>query len=156
MRPIKSHGWKPLHVEGIDGISCQHLQVMMTELLQKHWEWQEDKRNNVWFAQQQETPTMYIASMDSKTAFDAARPQHIAKIMGDQDVHGLITAAFSREMRGLEGHAAFEHVEIRFKCTRCIRQVSVEAPTLWLKLAMHFFWNVEKERLVEEKDGSSY
>ena len=25
-------------------IGCQHLQVMMTHLLQKHWEWQEDKR----------------------------------------------------------------------------------------------------------------
>ena len=28
---------------GIDAISCQHLQVLMTQLLQKHWEWQEDE-----------------------------------------------------------------------------------------------------------------
>ena len=27
--------WKQLHVEGIDGVGCQHLQVMIT--LQKHW-----------------------------------------------------------------------------------------------------------------------
>ena len=26
---------------GIDGVSCQHLQVLMTHLSQKHWEWQE-------------------------------------------------------------------------------------------------------------------
>ena len=28
---------------GVDGISCQHLQVMVTNLLQTHWKWQEEK-----------------------------------------------------------------------------------------------------------------
>ena len=27
---------KKLHLGGIDGITCQHLQVVMTQLLQKH------------------------------------------------------------------------------------------------------------------------
>ena len=36
--------WKSLHVGGIDCISCQRPQVMVTHLLQKHWEWQEDRR----------------------------------------------------------------------------------------------------------------
>ena len=37
--------WKQLHVGSIDGISCQHFPVLMTNLLlQKHWEWQEDTR----------------------------------------------------------------------------------------------------------------
>ena len=35
--PVK---WKDLHVVGMDGISCQHLQVLVTNLLQKHWAWQ--------------------------------------------------------------------------------------------------------------------
>ena len=35
--------WKDLHVGGLDGISCQHLQVLSTNLLQKHWEWQEER-----------------------------------------------------------------------------------------------------------------
>ena len=30
-----------LHVGGINGCSCQHLQVMMMQLLQKHCEWQD-------------------------------------------------------------------------------------------------------------------
>ena len=30
--------WKNLHAGGVDGTSCQHLQVMVTNLLQKHWE----------------------------------------------------------------------------------------------------------------------
>ena len=28
--------WKNLHVGGVDGVSCQHLQVTVTNLLQKH------------------------------------------------------------------------------------------------------------------------
>ena len=43
-REKESEEWKHLHVGSIDGISCQHLQVMVTQLLQKHWEWQEDTR----------------------------------------------------------------------------------------------------------------
>ena len=34
--------WRELHVGGIEGISCQDLQVMMTQLLQKHSEWPEN------------------------------------------------------------------------------------------------------------------
>ena len=35
--------WKKLHVGGLFGISCKHLQVMMANLPQKHWEWQEER-----------------------------------------------------------------------------------------------------------------
>ena len=38
--------WKKSHVGGIEGISCQHFQVMMTNFRQKHWEWQEDKTSD--------------------------------------------------------------------------------------------------------------
>ena len=31
---------KQLQVGGIDGISSQHLQVLMTQMLHKHWDWQ--------------------------------------------------------------------------------------------------------------------
>ena len=45
---------------------------------------------------------MYLANMDIKTTFDVARPKHIAKIMGDQEVHGWIAAALLRVMAGLK------------------------------------------------------
>ena len=106
-----------------DGISCQHLQVLTTQLLQKHREWHCCVKR----------PTMYLASMDIKTAFGVARPQHIAKNMGDQDVQGWITAALQREIAGLEGQATFGNVESTFSFARCSRQGSVEAPRLWLK-----------------------
>ena len=40
-----------------------------------------------------------------------------------------------REMKGPEGHAAFESVDSKINVARCIRQGGVEAPRLWLKLS---------------------
>ena len=88
-------GWKRLHVRGIDGISCQHVQVMVTHLLQKHMEWQEDRRPMMRHGSVIR-PAVYLA-------FGVARPKHIARIMDDEDVHGWIVAALLREMAGVEG-----------------------------------------------------
>ena len=41
---------KQVHVGGIDGISCQHLQVMTQ--LQKRLELQEDRRKNLWYGRE--------------------------------------------------------------------------------------------------------
>ena len=60
--------WKKLHVGGVNGISCQHLQVMAANLLQKHWEWQEEDRTPMLRHGNAVRPTMYLASMDIKTA----------------------------------------------------------------------------------------
>ena len=67
-------------------------------------------------------PTMYMSSIDIKTASDVARPQHVANITGDQQVHGWITAPWLREMAGLEGQVTFENVDSTFPFTRCICQ----------------------------------
>ena len=53
-------------------------------------------------------PTMFLVGMDIKTAFDEARPRHIAKIMEDHNAHGWLISAFLREMARLEGQATFE------------------------------------------------
>ena len=34
---------RSLHMGGVDGRSCQHLQVLATNLPHKHWEWQEER-----------------------------------------------------------------------------------------------------------------
>ena len=60
--------WKNLHVGGVDGISCQHLQVMVTNLPQKHREPQEE-RNPVLRHGAVVRPTIYLASLDIKSAF---------------------------------------------------------------------------------------
>ena len=66
-------------------------------------------------------PTMFMASLDIKTAFDEARPRHIAKIVESHDIHGWLIAALLREMSGLEGNAMFECVESSFNFNRCLR-----------------------------------
>ena len=80
------------------------------------------------------------------SAFDVARPKHIARIMEDHDAQGGIIAVLLREMAGLEGQAAFECVESRFSFARCIRRGSVAAPRLWLEMAMQILANMEQAR----------
>ena len=77
----ESEKWKKVHTGGLDGISCQHLQVMMTNVIQKHWEWQEE-RNPVMKHGTVVRPTLYLASLDIKTAFDEARPKHMVAQRG--------------------------------------------------------------------------
>ena len=64
---------------GIEAISCQHFQAMMKKLLQKHGESQEDRRPMIKHGSVIR-PTMYMASMDIKTALDVARPKQIVRI----------------------------------------------------------------------------
>ena len=51
-------------------------------------------------------------------------------------MHGWLIAALLGEMAGHEGEAAFENVESKFPLPKCIRQGSVEAPRLWLEMAV--------------------
>ena len=84
-----------LHIGGVEEISCQHLQVMVTNLLQKQWEWQEEGNP----AMRHGTvvrPTMYMACLDIKTAFDEAKPKRVAKVMDDHNTHEWIIAALLR------------------------------------------------------------
>ena len=70
-----------VRVGGVDGGSCQHFQVMMTQLLQKHWELQDDRRKDVRHGRE-EGPTMLIASVDTKTAFDVGKTEAYCKHSG--------------------------------------------------------------------------
>ena len=94
---------------------------MMTNLLQKHWEWQEDRRPLSKHGSEI-CSTINLASMDIKTASDVARPKHIAQIMEDHNIHGWIIAAFLREMAGLEGQAMCECVESAERKWRAINK----------------------------------
>ena len=68
--------WKKLHARGIDGISCQHFQFIMTILLQKQWEWHEDRRPMMRHGSLKRL-TVYLASVDIKTAFDVASSEKL-------------------------------------------------------------------------------
>ena len=94
-------------------------------------------------------PAMYLGSMDLKTAFDVARPNHSAKMLSDQDDRGWITAALLREMLGRPSD--FRTWDGTSFFTSCIRQGTVEAPRHWREMAMEILWNVELE---EGSDGT--
>ena len=84
--------------------------VIMTQLLQKHWEWQGDK---LLARQREKRPTM--------------------NILGEQDTHGWITADF-REIRSLGGQPTARDASVKEAPTLWLKgwkfifaKVSVEA-----------------------------
>ena len=99
-----------IHVGRVDGMSCQHLQVLVTNFLHKRWEWQEEW-NSVMKHGTVVRPTMYLANLDIKTAFDGAKPKHVAKILDGHKIHGWPISALLREMSGMSGKATVECVE---------------------------------------------
>ena len=102
--------------------------------LHKHWEWQEE-RSPMLKHGSVIRPTMLMASLDIKTAFDEARPRQIARSMEGLNMHGWLIAALLREISRLEGKAMFECVESSFNFNRCLCQGSAEAHRLWPMMA---------------------
>ena len=96
--------------------------------------------------------TMYLASLNKRTAFDEAKQKHVAGILDDHNTHGWLIAALLREMSGLSGTASCESVESRSSFNRCLRQGSVEAPRLWQKMASQTLSNVEEEWMMKRNN----
>ena len=71
--------------------------VMMTNLLQKHWEWQEEW-NPLLRHGNAVTPIMYLANLDIKTVSDETKPKHVAKFLDNHATHGWCIAVFLLEM----------------------------------------------------------
>ena len=95
-------------LEDSDGISCQHLQVMTTNVLQKHREWQEEWNPSLRHGSAV-TPTMYLANVDIKTISDETKPKQVAKFL-DSRATRMDNCEFLLEMSGLEGKATIECV----------------------------------------------
>ena len=84
-----------LHVGGIGGMSCQHLQVLMTRLLSETLGVARGPKKNAWHCSEQR-PAMHLYSMDIKTAVDVARPNNIAIFWSSRssrmDYSGIVTS----------------------------------------------------------------
>ena len=98
--------WRRLYVGAEKGVNCEHMQALLTNTSQRHWEWQEDRRTNL-------QPGMYrynaafMASLDVKTAFDVAMPSVVSKILTLTGVPGHLTAAPLAEMQDVRGSSCF-------------------------------------------------
>ena len=60
--------WSRLHAGAERGVNCEHMQAMAANILQRHWEWHEDRRTDL-------QPVLYryntaLQNLDVKTAFD--------------------------------------------------------------------------------------
>ena len=81
-------------------------------------------------------PIVYLASLDIKTAFDEARPTHVAQMMDSHNTHGWLIAALLREMSGLD-EAMFECVESRFRCQSVLAPGKRRGSSLVVKKMAH-------------------
>ena len=59
---------------------------------------------------------MHLASSDIKTAFDEAKPKHVAKILDGHDTHGWVIAALLHQVWELSGSATSESVWNPHEC----------------------------------------
>ena len=69
----------------------------MSNLLQKHWEWQENRREDLEHGKFK-YKTMCMANLDVKTAFDVANPSVVSKIRPLIGTHGHVVAVLLAEM----------------------------------------------------------
>ena len=90
--------WKSLHVGAERGINCEHMQV--TNVPQRHWEWQEDCWTDLQRLSWQAWPW--------KKAFDVANPSVVSWILTVTGVHGHSAAALLAEMQDVGCSACFE------------------------------------------------
>ena len=89
--------WKRLHVEAERGVNCEHMRALVTNIFQRHWEWQEDRRVDLQPGRFRYN-TAFMANLDVKNAFDVAKPSVVSKILTLTGAHGHLTAALLAEM----------------------------------------------------------
>ena len=90
--------------------NCEHVQALLTNILQRHWEWQEDRRTDLepGFYRYR---TAFLASLDVKTAFEVIKPSVESRNLSLSGVHGHVAAALLAEMQDVQGSACFENCE---------------------------------------------
>ena len=128
-RRTEAHWMEELHV-GAERVSTVSIcTVLLTNILQRHWEWQEDRRDarlRGFFMYQ----TAFVAGSDVRMALHVAKCSVMCKILTCMVTNGHVVAALWEEMKDVRSSACFENSETEFRYSRCIRQRSVEAPVL--------------------------
>ena len=72
-------------------VNCEHMQALVTNIFQRHWEWQEDRRVGLEPGRFR-CNTASMAGLDVKTAFDVAKPCVVSRILTLTGVHGHLAA----------------------------------------------------------------
>ena len=93
--------WRRLHRRRERCQMCEHMQALLTNILQSHREWQEDRRTHLEAGFFSFRPAV-MASLDVKTAFDVARPCgiNVLSLTRVQDVRGSACSESSEYSAG--------------------------------------------------------
>ena len=110
-------------------VGCEHIQVLQSNhCFENTWGWQEDKRSAP-ILEAHNCSTMYMVSLDIKTAFDVARPEVIGKVLqGDRGVWCLDCGDVVRDTK------PFGVLQISMHGKLMSSVPGVDAPTFCLKL----------------------
>ena len=131
---------KKSHVGGIESISCQHSQVMMTNLLQKYLGMAGGQKTND-YARQRDTTHNVVGEHGHQVGLRRGETEaHCTNYGGAQCPWLNYCSPLTRDGR----IRRTGHVESKFRFARCIRQGSVEAPRLRQKMAMQILSKVEQ------------
>ena len=90
--------WRSLHVGAERGVNCEHMQVLLTNIRLRHWEWEEDRPTDLQPGFYRYN-TAFMASLDVKKAFAVAKPAVVSKILTLTGFHGHVAAALLAEMQ---------------------------------------------------------
>ena len=112
--------WVSLHVGAERGVNSEHMQALLTNKLQRHWEWPEDRRTDLQ-PEFYRYNTAFMATLDVKTAFDVAKPSVVSKMLTLTGVHGHVTTALLPEMQDVGESACCENSETEFRYSTFVK-----------------------------------
>ena len=137
--------WRSLHVGAERGANCEHRHALLTNILQRHWERQEDCRTDL-------EPGVLLIQHGFHGEF--GRENGVRRGQALSGTGDSLHDRSSRSRGGgscwlrcktFKGSACFENRETEFMCSRCIRQGVVEARVLWRRVAKNVSWNAEEK-----------
>ena len=104
------------------------MQALLTNILQRHWERQEDRRTDL-EPKFYRNNTAFLSSLDARTAFDGTKPSVVSRILSLTGVHGQWRLCWVR-FRTFKGRPASKIVRRSSGTRGASRQGGVEAPSV--------------------------
>ena len=132
------------------GVNCGHVQALLTNIQQRHWEWLEDRRTDL-------EPglfryvTAFMASLDVKAALDVATSSVASKILSLIGVHGHVVAVSLAEMKDARGNACLENCETEFRYSKnAFGKERGGGFQCWVRAAKYVLWKAQER--VEDQE----
>ena len=92
---------RSLHAGAEGGVNSEHMQAFLTNMLQRHLDWQDNRRICMVFWVFFKYQTASVTRLDVRTAVDVAKSSVVKET--DMETHAHIVAALREENEGREG-----------------------------------------------------